>query len=198
VVLDLTQSLGALPFDLAAVDPDMVVAVGYKWMLGPYQVGYQYIAPRWQGALPIEHNWTNRAGADDFARLTERADNYQPGARRFDVGQRSNFHTLPAAIAATEIVADLMAAGLGDRLAALTAEVEARLAPLGYRAEPGRAPHYLALETPGDAPPDLVKRLAADQIYVSQRGRRIRITPHLNIRPHDLDRLEAALAKVSA
>src|SRR5262249_31801148 len=34
--LDITQSLGAMPFDLAAVQPDFMVASGYKWLLCPY------------------------------------------------------------------------------------------------------------------------------------------------------------------
>ena len=42
LVLDLTQSAGALPFDVAAVDPDFVVAATYKWLLGPYSLGLLY------------------------------------------------------------------------------------------------------------------------------------------------------------
>ena len=34
LVLDLSQSLGAMPLDLDAIRPDFLVAVGYKWMLG--------------------------------------------------------------------------------------------------------------------------------------------------------------------
>ncbi|MEM7025952.1 MAG: aminotransferase class V-fold PLP-dependent enzyme, partial [Pseudomonadota bacterium] len=39
LVLDVTQSLGALPLDLAAIDPDYVACAGYKWLLGPYSSG---------------------------------------------------------------------------------------------------------------------------------------------------------------
>jgi hypothetical protein len=38
--------------------------------------------------------------AEDAARLTDYSDRYRPGARRFDVGQRSNFTLVPLAIAA--------------------------------------------------------------------------------------------------
>jgi selenocysteine lyase/cysteine desulfurase len=39
LVLDLTQSLGAMPFDLAAVDPDFVAVACYKWLMSPYGTG---------------------------------------------------------------------------------------------------------------------------------------------------------------
>ena len=86
-VLDLTQSLGALPFDLAAVDPDFMVAAGYKWLLCPYGFGLMYVAPRWRDARPLEETWLARAHAEDFATLVNYSDVYRPGARRFDVGE---------------------------------------------------------------------------------------------------------------
>jgi selenocysteine lyase/cysteine desulfurase len=44
LVVDATQSLGALPLDLAAVRPDYLVRPDYKWLLGPYSLGYLYVA----------------------------------------------------------------------------------------------------------------------------------------------------------
>ena len=45
LVLDLTQSLGALPFDSRRVRPDFMLAATYKWLLGPYSMGFLYVAP---------------------------------------------------------------------------------------------------------------------------------------------------------
>jgi selenocysteine lyase/cysteine desulfurase len=97
LVLDLTQSLGALPFSVRDVQPDFAVAASYKWLLGPYSVGLLYVAPRWQGGVPLEENWIQRANARDFASLILYTENYDVGARRFDMGERSNFALLPAA-----------------------------------------------------------------------------------------------------
>jgi selenocysteine lyase/cysteine desulfurase len=69
LVVDATQSLGALPLDLAAVRPDYLVCAGYKWLLGPYSLGYLYVAPAHQDGRPLEQNWIARAGSEDFARL---------------------------------------------------------------------------------------------------------------------------------
>src|SRR4029453_11630921 len=62
LVVDATQSLGAMPLDLDAVDPDFVVAAGYKWLLCPYGFGLMYASRRWHHARPLEESWLARAG----------------------------------------------------------------------------------------------------------------------------------------
>ena len=100
LVVDGTQSVGALPFDAAAVQPDFLVVATYKWLLGPYAAGYLYVAPKHHDGIPIEHNWADRARSEDFTGLVDYRDAFQPGARRYDVGERGNFHLLPMANAA--------------------------------------------------------------------------------------------------
>jgi selenocysteine lyase/cysteine desulfurase len=90
LVLDLTQSLGVMAFDATAVQPDFAVAAGYKWLSGPYTLGYLYVAPQHQSGEPLEENWINRERSEDFSQLINYRDGYQPGARRFDMGERSN------------------------------------------------------------------------------------------------------------
>ena len=53
----------------------------------------------------------SRAGSEDFARLVDYRDEYQPGARRFDVGQRTKFELVPMAIAALEQLVDWQVPG---------------------------------------------------------------------------------------
>jgi len=88
-VLDLTQSLGALPFSVGnvqnGVQPDFAVAASYKWLLGPYSVGFLYVAPKWQNGIPLEENWIQRANARDFSSLILYTESYDKGARRFDM-----------------------------------------------------------------------------------------------------------------
>jgi selenocysteine lyase/cysteine desulfurase len=40
LVIDAIQSLGAHPFDVREVQPDFLVASSYKWLLGPYGLGF--------------------------------------------------------------------------------------------------------------------------------------------------------------
>jgi len=60
-------------------------------------LGFLYVAPRHQQGRPLEHNWIVRAGSENFAGLVNYRDEMQPGARRFDVGERSNFALMPMA-----------------------------------------------------------------------------------------------------
>ena len=102
LVIDGCQSVGALPLDVRAVQPDFLVTASYKWLLGPYSHGFLWVAPRWRQGEPLEQNWIARANARDFAALVRYTDQYAPGARRFDVGEVSNFGLLPATLAALE------------------------------------------------------------------------------------------------
>jgi selenocysteine lyase/cysteine desulfurase len=63
------------------VQPDFAVAASYKWLLGPYSVGLLYVAPKWQGGIPLEENWIQRANARDFASLILYTEDYDSGAR---------------------------------------------------------------------------------------------------------------------
>ena len=53
-VIDGTQSVGALPFDVEAIQPDALVCAAYKWLGGPYSIGVAYFGPRFDGGLPVE------------------------------------------------------------------------------------------------------------------------------------------------
>jgi selenocysteine lyase/cysteine desulfurase len=199
LVLDVTQSLGALPLDLAAVRPDFVACPGYKWLLGPYSLGYLYVAPRHQGGRPLEHNWIAREASEDFAGLVDYRERYQPGARRFDVGERSNFALLPVSVAALEQLLDWGVAAIAATLGAMTAEIAARAkAELGLTSAPAhlRAGHFLGLRVPAGMPPGLPERLAREQIHVSLRGDSLRVTPHLYNRRADVERLLEVLRAV--
>jgi selenocysteine lyase/cysteine desulfurase len=194
LALDLTQSCGAMPFSVAEVQPDVMVAATYKWLLGPYSVALAYVAPEWHGARPIEHVWASRTGAQDFSGLVNYRDETQPGARRFDVGERSNFALLPVVIAALEQLLDWRVERIAASLAAINAAIAARLETIGFALPaPGlRSPHILGVAVPPGAS-DIVARLAEQQIHLSQRGAMLRISPHLHVSDLDIDRLCDAL-----
>jgi selenocysteine lyase/cysteine desulfurase len=198
LVLDTTQSIGAYPLDLAAVDPDYMVAASYKWLLGPYSLGFLYVAPRHHGGRPLEEGWITRAGAEDFRRLTGYPEALQPNARRFDMGERANFALLPVAGAAIEQLLAWGTAQIAETLAAVTARLEEELAPLGIRAEAGRAPHFLSVRFDSGMPEGIEARLAAANVHVSLRGEMMRITPHLYNNEADAARLVASLREAVA
>ena len=198
LVLDVTQSAGVLPLDVQSVRPDFLVAACYKWLLAPYSTGFLYVAPEHQTGKPIEYNWRQRLGSDDFAGLVNYVDEHLPGARRFDVGECANFHTLPALVAALEQILDWGVEAIARTLAARTAGIAERAAALDLEGlEPGRrAGHFLGLRFPGGVPEGLLPELKAANVFVSVRGASLRVTPHVYNDDADVDRLFHALERV--
>ncbi len=199
LVLDLTQSLGALPFSASDVQPDFAVAASYKWLLGPYSVGLLYVAPKWQGGIPLEENWIQRANARDFSNVLY-TENYDAGARRFDMGERSNFALLPAAVHAMKQLLQWEVAQISETAGALNRQLASAAANLGFfaPAEPWRAPHYLALRRKAGIPKELPEMLAREKVFVSVRGSSIRVTPHVYNTVEDCERLIACLRRIAA
>ncbi|MBT4486807.1 MAG: aminotransferase class V-fold PLP-dependent enzyme [Rhodospirillaceae bacterium] len=195
LVLDLTQSIGALPFDAAAVQPDFAVAAGYKWMMGPYSLGFLYVAPQHHDGRPLEHNWIARRDSKDFAGLVDYKTEFQPGARRFDMGEGANFTSMTMAVTALKQLLEWGVANTQATLAAMTAKIAERAAPLGLSASDAsqRAGHFLGLGFPGDVPNGLPERLGQENVFVSVRGQSMRVTPHLFNNDADIDRLITVL-----
>lgn len=197
LVVDGIQSLGAHPFDVAEVRPDFLVASSYKWLLGPYGVGFMHVGEAYREGAPIEHNWINRRGSEDFSRLVEYGDAFQPGARRYDVGERSNFVLLPMAAVALRRILAWGVANVSETIGGLTDLIEGEAGGRGIDAMPKerRARHMIGLKLGPEAPEDLAARLAAEGVFVSVRGESVRISPHLYNTEEDVARLFSALEK---
>ena len=198
LVVDGIQSLGAYPFDVREVRPDFLIASAYKWLLGPYGVGFMYVGEGYREGTPIEHNWINRRGSEDFSGLVSYQDAFQPGARRYDVGERSNFILLPMANEALHRLLDWGIENVSETIGSLADLIEERAKKHGIEAIPSerRARHMIGLKLGTQAPEDLAARLAGDGVFVSVRGESVRVSPHLYNTERDVDRLFEVLGRV--
>ncbi|MTI29481.1 aminotransferase class V-fold PLP-dependent enzyme, partial [Xanthovirga aplysinae] len=95
LVIDGTQSVGALPFSVKEYQPDALICSGYKWLLGPYSIGLAYYGDLFNEGTPIEDSWLNRAGSEDFSTLVNYTDKYRVKAGRYSVGENANFILVP-------------------------------------------------------------------------------------------------------
>jgi selenocysteine lyase/cysteine desulfurase len=188
-----------MPLDLARVRPDFLVVACYKWLLGPYSTGFLYVAPRWQEGQPLEYGWMSREGSEDFSRLVDYREGSRPGARRYDMGEPSNFALMPMVSEALRQVQTWTIPVIQRELAEYCESIVRAVEPLGFRAvAPGRrAGHYLGLRHPDGISPGLGAQLAAEGIFVSVRGPSLRITPHLYNDAGDRKRLVEALSRLS-
>jgi selenocysteine lyase/cysteine desulfurase len=189
-----------MPFDVAALRPDFVMSVGYKWLLGPVGVSYLYVAEEHRDGEPLEQNWIAREGSEDFARLVDYRDEYQPGARRFDVGQRTNLELVPMAIAALEQLDSWGVDRVAATLTQVTTSIAAAATTLGLDPLPPeqRGPHLLGVRLPDAIRSEVVPALATANCYAAVRGEMLRIAPHLHVNDADVERLMDALTKVLA
>jgi selenocysteine lyase/cysteine desulfurase len=195
LVIDASQSFGAVPLDIDRIQPDFLVSVGYKWQLGPYGLGYLYAPRKWQQGIPIEQSSMTRQGSEDFTR-TDYSDEFQPGARRFDMGEFTQFILAPMAAAALQQILDWGVASIEQSISHLTAEIAQRALAAGYVVAPEeqRSKHMLGIRFRGGLPAKLAAALAAAKVYVSIRGDAMRVSPHLYNTSADIDRLFAAIA----
>lgn len=198
LVLDLTQSLGAVPFDCAAIDPDFAVAPSYKWLLGPYSLGGLYVAQRHWNGVPLEESHADRS--DGAAAMAGGTPPYAAGARRFDMGEKTNFQLMPMLLEALQLLNTWRPERIAATLAVRNRRLAAAFAARGFDVPDDslRAPHYFGLRIPSGVPGDLADRLAAQKVHVSVRAGKLRISPHLWIDDEDEARFVAALDRALA
>ena len=192
MVIDGTQSVGALPLSVKEVDPDALVCAGYKWLFGPYSTGYAYYSATFDSGKPIEQNWINRRGAENFGGLVTYTDEYAPGALRYEVGEHSNFVMLPMMIAALKQVRRWDPENIQAYCQQLTEPLVIRAQEMGFAVAPPdqRAHHLLGLYLPAHLSIDtLQKYLRRNRVNVSVRGHSVRISPNVYNDQQDIDKL---------
>ena len=222
LVIDGTQSVGAVRFDIAEIRPDFLFVAGYKWMLCPYRLSFFYADPKYHstGTTIEQHGWGDRdatsgralsmwgiAGAEDAdGRLDMRQD---CSARRFDMGEASDFSSLAAASDAISKLTEWQRWGDRNGADEVRGSTATMLSPIvGAIAEEARtrgwavpqqpAPHMIGIRaTTGGWPSDLVQRLWLEHsVHVSVRGPCLRVSPHVYNRVEDVPLLFAALDSV--
>jgi len=196
LVIDGTQSIGALPFDVQKVQPDALIVAGYKWMLGPYSIGVGYFGPRYANGVPLEETWIAREGSEDFRALVDYQEGYQPGAVRFDVGERSNFILVPMLVAALRLLLEWDPA----RIQAYTQELcrdfleEAEFLGYALEEEQYRAGHIFGLRIgEGMEMERLSEALQEEKVSASLRGSALRVAPQVYNHEDDVEALRRAL-----
>ena len=194
LVVDGTQSLGAYPFDVNKIRPDAVVAGGYKWLLGPYGCGYAWYGPRMDDGVPLEENWINRQGSDDFSRLSEYQDAYRPLATRYSVGESSNFIMVPMQQAGLDLLNRWVPGSVQEYTKALWDSIEPAMTDLGVRVPRSGGFHLVGLRLPDHIDADKLKATLAERsISVSYRGALVRVSPHVYNTPEDMSRFVEGL-----
>ena len=191
LVLDATQSIGAMPFDVNDIRPDFVVTAVYKWLLAPYGAALMWCAPEHRDGEPLEYSWITRKQADDFPTLVDYRTEYREGARRYDVGQTANFAMVPAIEAALRQTLEWSVEAIAAYTQTLTDRIADHAAQLGLGVAPReqRANHLIGVRLTDADPQAIQMALAEANVHVSVRGDAIRVAPHVYNDEADVDRL---------
>lgn len=192
LIIDGSQSVGALPFSVKEFQPDALICAGYKWLFGPYSCGYAYYGPYFDNGTPIENNWCNRLNSEHFAGLTAYEPQYKPLAHRYTVGESGNFIAIPMQIEALKQILTWTPEAIQHYCKAISSDAVTQLKTMGCHIEDdnNRAHHMFGIRLPEGLDINNFKLLLKQHhVYISFRGDYIRISCHLFNTKDNFDRL---------
>lgn len=182
LIVDGTQSVGALPIDVKEMGIDALVCGGYKWLMGAYSLGYAYYSDYFDNGKPLEENWMARRNAEDFRGLIDYKDDYAPLSIRYDMGEKSNFINVPMGIVALQQLLDWGIENIQNYCLNLTREAIKEWQQHGYWVEDEalRGGHLFGVQMPTSISVEkMLTVLKERQIHVSVRGEFVRISPNI-------------------
>ncbi len=199
LIIDGTQSVGALPFDVAEIRPDALVCAGYRWLMGAYGLGLAYLGERFDGGIPIEENWINRLGSEKFENLTQYQPAYNAAANRYCMGENSQFIAVPMLSKSLEMLLEWGVSNIQEYVGRISRPYLQELEEVGFEIEDNayRANHLVGVRLPQGLEMQTVKTATQSRgVYVSFRGSAMRVSPHLYNEETDFQRLLEAVSTV--
>lgn len=201
LVLDVSQSCGAIPMDVSSLGADFIVCAGYKYLLSPWGTGFLWAKPENGDLLrPGPYNWLSQ-DVETFARLNYVDPRPARTLSRWDAAQASSLYNFNLTVmeASARFVLNATPALIRDHNQSLIDYFFERL-PDGYRlASPRQASHRgvfgcIEVGSRGETE-SLYQTLRDERFVVALRAGKIRVAPHLLNSTQDMDRLLVSLAK---
>ncbi len=182
LVIDGTQSVGALPFSVKEIRPDALICGGYKWLMGAYGLGAAYFGSRFDHGQPLDNNWMNHENSEDFKNLVNYNQNLKEKAVRYDVGESSNFILVPMLTEGIRQTLNWGPDNIQSYCDDLTREGLEVMRSKGYFIEDpdNRAKHLFGIHLNDRHDLEQIKkRIDSKNIVISYRGNSLRISPHV-------------------
>jgi selenocysteine lyase/cysteine desulfurase len=199
LIIDGSQSIGALPFSIKDIQPDALICAGYKWLFGPYGCAYAYYSAYFDNGNPIEQNWSTRLGSENLAGLTQYQSEYKPLAQRYAAGESASFIYVKMQIAALKEILKIDPEDLQAYCRSISQDALKELNEIGFYCDlPDiRAQHLFGIKIPKSVDLDNLKsELQSANIHVSFRGDYMRISCHLfNTKAH-FEKLVHAIKRI--
>jgi selenocysteine lyase/cysteine desulfurase len=182
LIIDGSQTIGAVHFSIKEIEPDALICAGYKWLFGPYGCGYAYYGSYFDHGESIEDNWANRMHSEKLSDLTNYEEQYKPLANRYVVGESGDFIYVKMQIEALKQIIKWTPESIQAYCRSISFEATQQLITLGCQIEHPdyRTHHLFGVKLPENIDIKTLKTaLQQHQIFVSFRGKFIRISCHL-------------------
>ncbi|MFX1318346.1 MAG: aminotransferase class V-fold PLP-dependent enzyme [Promethearchaeota archaeon] len=193
-LLNVTQGLGAIPFDVSKVPVDGITCTGYKWLCGPYATGFTWM--KLEHINNLEYNqayWIPMQGDRELDKIRDYQILTDLGAAQYDVfGTANLFNFAPW----TESVKLFIKHGIRN--------IEKHNNQLVTQFINGLDTNKYDIHSPlkGDTRSAIIlvshkesernkaifKLLQEEKVYISFREGLLRFSPHLYNTPKDIDR----------
>lgn len=188
LVVDATQSAGAIPIDVNRDSVDVLVAAGYKWLCGPFGAAVMYVAPHLQ--TRFEPGLAGFRSHKDMWDLRADRIQYHDDAGRFEFGTMAYGCALGLG-KAVEFILRLGADAIFEHDLKLRARLVEGLKQLGAQLlSPSNEKECSAIVSarfPDFSSRTLVDFLKEQGVIVSPRADFVRFSPHLYNSSDDID-----------
>ena len=194
LVVDATQSAGAIPIDVQSCPVDVLISGAYKWLCGPFGAAFMYVAPHLQEKL--EPGLVGFRSHKNMWDLDASRIDYPQGTQKFE------FSTMAfgCAVGLTRAIDFLNEVGvenifqynrqLADKLIRGLCSCDAVItSPLDDK---NRSSIVTAYFKNVDSK-EIIKKLKTVQVFVSSRASAIRFSPHLYNTTEDIDSVLAEI-----
>jgi selenocysteine lyase/cysteine desulfurase len=201
LVLDVSQSCGAIPMNVRSLGADFIVCAGYKYLLSPWGTGFLWTRKENLDSLrPGPYNWLSQ-GVERFAHINFVDPEPAPTLSRWDSAEAATIFNFNLTVmeASAKFVLDASPALIRDHNRALIDYFFERL-PEGYRlASPRQASQrgvFGCIEVGSRGDTELLyETLREERFVVALREGKIRVAPHLLNSTEDIDRLLFVMEK---
>ena len=195
LIIDATQSAGAIPIDVKKTPIDAIVCGAYKWLCGPFGAAFMYVTPELSNKL--EPGLVGFRSHKNMWELDASRVDYPNSAEKFEFSTMA-FGCALGLAKSIQYLADI---GVDDifkynRTLAdtLVDNLRSKSAVITSPDNKGRSSIVTAYFKKKDSN-KIVEQLKKRKVYVSNRGKSIRFSPHLY---NTIDDIENAIEQIDS
>ena len=193
LIVDGTQSIGAINLDVTACHVDVLIVSANKWMMGPLGIGFMALSDQAMEEVAVKSiGWLSFSDPFAFAKEKE----LLPHAGRFEPGTENGMG-IYGLVARLKSINQIGAAVIEKRVIGLTDRLCSGLSDLGceitsHRGK-GEKSGIVTFKHPKVDGPELLNRLTSRKIAVSLRTGGIRVSPQYYNSEDEIDLILSTL-----